>query len=157
VISLLIITFRKLTQNDLNFLLRCLEYPHVKLWWDKDIKWTYDLIKEKYTTYTYDYKLKNNEKKSLQAYIIVYNNQPIGYIQYYFWNDFNEKNILDRAASFDWYIGEMDYLGKGLSTKILNQFIREIINSEFIVVECEIANVAAIKCYEKVGLKKTKT
>ena len=43
--------------------LKWLEMPHIKLWWDKDIEWSLELIEQKYSSYVRGYKLENNEPK----------------------------------------------------------------------------------------------
>ncbi|HJD60978.1 MAG TPA: hypothetical protein LFV90_02250 [Rickettsia endosymbiont of Columbicola hoogstraali] len=50
--------------------------PHVKLWWDQEIKWNLELIKQKYLSYIKWYKLQNNEPKKIQAYIVEVNRTP---------------------------------------------------------------------------------
>ncbi|WP_208853721.1 hypothetical protein [Rickettsia sibirica] len=44
--------------------------PHIKLWWDKDIAWSLELIEQKYSSYVIGYKLENNEPKNIHTYII---------------------------------------------------------------------------------------
>ena len=45
--------------------LKWLEMPHIKLWWDKDIEWSLELIEQKYSSYVRGYKLENNEPKNI--------------------------------------------------------------------------------------------
>ncbi len=45
------ITFETLSEKHFSLLLKWLETPHVKKWWDQDIHWTLGLIKEKYDNY----------------------------------------------------------------------------------------------------------
>lgn len=40
------LTFIPLQERHFPFLLKWLEMPHVKAWWDKDVKWNIDLIKK---------------------------------------------------------------------------------------------------------------
>jgi hypothetical protein len=51
------ITFESLNKSHLSLLLNWLDTPHVKLWWDQDIKWTTELIQEKYGHYINEYKI----------------------------------------------------------------------------------------------------
>ena len=75
------LTFIPLQERHFPFLLKWLEMPHVKAWWDKDVKWNIDLIKKKYASYVHGYKMVDGQKKLIQAYIICVNDQEIGYIQ----------------------------------------------------------------------------
>ncbi|WP_232049297.1 acetyltransferase [Rickettsia asiatica] len=73
------INFIPLSTSHFSFLLKWLEMPHVKLWWDEDIKWSLELIEQKYLSYVKGYKLENNDPKNIQAYIIEADHTPIGY------------------------------------------------------------------------------
>jgi len=42
----MIITFKPLQETHFPLLLKWLETPHVKQWWDEDVVWTLELIKE---------------------------------------------------------------------------------------------------------------
>ena len=74
------ITFTSLTESHFPLLLKWLETTHVKLWWDQDVKWTPELIQEKYGSYVKGYKLApkrycersdtiQGNTKSLRAFI----------------------------------------------------------------------------------------
>ncbi|MFP3016806.1 MAG: hypothetical protein ACEY3L_20090 [Wolbachia sp.] len=45
------ITFKALKEEHFLLLLKWLETPHVKRWWDADINWTPELIEKKYSNY----------------------------------------------------------------------------------------------------------
>ena len=77
------IAFRNLSEHDFPLLLKWLETPHVKRWWDSEVVWTLDKITQKYSSYVKQYKIENGKKRSIFAFIIVLDDQPIGYIQYY--------------------------------------------------------------------------
>jgi hypothetical protein len=42
------ITFIPLQESHFPLLLKWLEAPHVKAWWDQDVHWNLELIKEKF-------------------------------------------------------------------------------------------------------------
>jgi len=46
------IVFEPLVKSHFSLLLTWLETPHVKAWWDQDVRWTKELIAEKYGSYT---------------------------------------------------------------------------------------------------------
>ena len=64
------IHFAPLSETHFPLLLKWLEQPHVKAWWDRDISYTQALVEEKYTSYVDGYKLENGEKKTISAFII---------------------------------------------------------------------------------------
>jgi aminoglycoside 6'-N-acetyltransferase len=162
------ISFQPLQEIDFPLLLKWLQSAHVKKWWDREVNWTQKLIKEKYSDYVKGYKkiIENNKeiKLLINAFIICLDVYPIGYIQYYNKHDFpfeynrDEIDLPKNCAGFDWYIGEEKYIAKGLGPKILETFINNYIFKNFanVIADSEINNIAAIKCYEKVGFEKIK-
>ena len=58
----------------------------------------------------------------------------------------------------DQFIGDLDYIGKGVGTRMIKEFITYLSTIEpkvtTIIVDPEPENRAAIRCYEKVGFKK---
>lgn len=49
------ITFEPLAESYFSLLLKWLEAPHVKAWWDWDVTWTPELIPEKFGSYVKGY------------------------------------------------------------------------------------------------------
>lgn len=49
------ISFRSLFEQDFPLLLKWLETPHVKTWWDSEVAWTIDKINQKYSSYVNQY------------------------------------------------------------------------------------------------------
>lgn len=154
------ITFKKLEEKDFPLLVNWLNEPHVKKWWDREIIWTKDLIKEKYLTYVHGYKLDNAVKKSINAFIIHADQQAIGYIQYYNAYDFERddyvlRGLPENLAAIDLYIGEPYFIGKGLASLIINKFLDQYVWPSFYacLVDPDMDNIRAIKAYEKAGFK----
>ncbi|WP_367608387.1 hypothetical protein [Legionella sp. W05-934-2] len=58
------ISFKSLCEADFSLLLKWLEAPHVKAWWDQDIEWTPDLIRENFD-YIKGYKFYNGVAKAI--------------------------------------------------------------------------------------------
>lgn len=130
------ISFIALNKSHFSLLLKWLETPHVKAWWDKDIPWTTELINKKYSNYVKGYKVLTLKDqiitKPIFAYVIYLNNLPIGYIQYYNKHDFQPEQNYDiselpkSCAGLDWYIGELEFTGKGIGSKALSLFLEGI-------------------------------
>jgi aminoglycoside 6'-N-acetyltransferase len=162
----MIVNFEPLHEEHFPLLLKWLEAPHVKKWWDTDVLWTPELVEKKYGTYTQRYKLENGVKKGIDAFIIFLDDIYVGYIQLYDTVDFPREedstatNTLRKSlAGIDIFIGEEDYLGKGLSFLILNQFLKIFVDPHYeaCFVDPDSANIAAIHAYEKVGFQYLKT
>ena len=150
------ITFIPLAEFHFPLLLKWLETPHVKAWWDRDISWTPALISEKYTNYVKGYVLEAGITKAISAYIICVNTAPVGYIQIYNAHVFSRTTPLTglpkKLGAFDMLIGEEAYLNRGIGSQALAQFLREQGNLyTHIFADPECTNYAAIRAYEKAG------
>jgi aminoglycoside 6'-N-acetyltransferase len=157
------IAFIPLAQSHFPLLLKWLETPHVKAWWDKDVTWTFELIEEKYGHYVKGYKrlkLKGQViEKPVHAFIIALNDTPIGYIQYYNKHDFSPEQDYETTelpascAALDWHIGEVAFIGKGIGSKALSLFLDHHVFPSFncVFVDPDTANQTAIRVYEKAG------
>lgn len=152
------ISFRSLSEQDFPFLLKWLETPHVKTWWDNEVVWTIDKITQKYSSYVNQYKIDNGKKKSIFAFIILLDEQPIGYIQYYDVRDFltlpaNKSCDFQKSAAIDFYLGEESVLRQGIGSTALMQFVQHTVFQQFdtALATPDIKNHSAIACYQKAG------
>lgn len=97
--------------------------------------------------------------------ILFYNLKPLGYIQTYKIWDFPEYNKFAQADEFtngiDLFIGEEDYLHKGIGAKIISTFLKTIVYKNNKINKCIIGpdpkNIVAIRAYEKAGFEYEKT
>lgn len=160
------ITFEAFNEYHFPLILEWLEKPHVKKWWDSDVIYRQESIKEKYLDYTKGYKKVDGVQKPLHAYIIFANDHPIGYIQFYNAYDFpRDSSLLDLPESLsavDLFIGEEDSLSKGIGSNALKDFLDQYVFTyyRYAFVDPEIENVAAVRAYEKAGfsvIKKVQT
>lgn len=153
------ITFIPLTSSHFDLLLKWLEAPHVKKFWDSHIKYTDILIKEKYSSYVEGYKLSGGIKKPIFPYIICQDETPVGYIQVYNAYDFPRAKPLERLplnlAALDLFIGEEHALGLGIASKAIEQFCIDYLKNsyDYIFVDTDISNMVARRAYEKAGFK----
>lgn len=156
------IKFQPLKHEHLEHLLRWMQSPHITPWWGDGIQWTESAIKEKYTPYTCGWKLELGQKKAIYPYIIYVEGSPVGYIQYYNALDFAREGFdvkkyptqaAQSLAALDFYIGEQDYLGKGLGERILKEFLHTHVFAHFdaCLVDPDRSNKSALKTYSKAG------
>lgn len=153
------ITFAPLAESHFPLLLKWLDAPHVKAWWDQDVKWNPKLIQEKYADYARGYKLDNGVAKAISAHVIYVDNTPIGYIQIYNAYDFAHGEPLTglpaSLAAFDVLIGDEAYLKQGIGSGAIAQFLKEHGNSyTHVFADPDSNNIGAIRAYEKAGFKK---
>ena len=152
-----LIDFRRLDIYDLENMHKWFNNDFVIEWFSKK-KWTFKEIEEKYLPYI------NNEKPT-QGYLILYDNTPIGYIQTYKIHDYQDYarfvDINENASGLDLFIGEQEFIHKGLGKDIIIKFLKEIVFSLSDSISCvlgpEPKNEIAIKTYKKVGFKYLKT
>jgi len=153
------ITFIPLSKNHFPLLLKWLNTPHVKKFWDEDIVWTLAKISEKYESYTRGYKREDGYKKTIKAYIILSNDDPVGYIQIYNAYDFRRSkplhNLPEKLAAIDILIGEEKYLNQGIGSMSIETFLDgDIGDYSHVFVGPDMDNISAIKAYEKAGFIK---
>ncbi|KTD56677.1 GNAT family acetyltransferase [Legionella santicrucis] len=153
------ITFTPLAESHFPLLLKWLEAPHVKAWWDQSVTYTLDLVHEKYSSYVKGYKLVEGLEKPIKSFIIQHNQNPVGYIQIYNAYDFpRSKSLLglpENLGAFDIFIGAEEALQQGVGSKAILEFLKLQGNQySHIFADPDSNNVAAVKCYEKAGFKK---
>ena len=155
------IIFQPLHESHFPLLLKWLETPHVKKWWDQDVAYTMKLVKEKFGKHIHGIPLSKNSNHKTYAYVICLDEEMIGYIQAYNAHDFAQENHLDLSAisgsvcGVDLFIGESSFLNKGLGTRILNEFEKQILAPHFdcCLIDPAKDNLTAVKAYTKAGFK----
>ena len=135
------ITFRKLedNQNEYIQLHKWCQNEFVYEWFEQRIL-SYDEIVNKYKN-----KLKEGKQELL---IIKCNDKDIGLVQIYRY----DKDTYE----YDLFIGEEEYLNKGIGTIIVNKvnnYIHDNYKVNSIILRPFKRNIRAIKCYEKCGFK----
>ena len=137
--------FRRLTSDDFPLLLVWLSREHVKEWWN-DGEDTLDKVALNY----------GEEEEGLERFILldVEGNieKPIGYFQHYI--------AENGSIGIDQFIGEEDYLNRGIGTKAISIFVEMIMREHdpvSIILDPSPDNKRAIRCYEKVGFQHYET
>ena len=152
------ISFRSLRTSDLGLMHRWLNAPHVRRWWYAEGT-SYTEIENEYLPYI-------EGRDSAKPFVILHENKPIGYIQSYrisAEDDEGYANLVDveDSAGVDMFIGEAEYLHRGLGRHIIQGFLYEHVFSdpgvEVCVIGPEPKNTAAIRAYEKAGFRFFKT
>ncbi|KTD03474.1 GNAT family N-acetyltransferase [Fluoribacter gormanii] len=153
--------FKALNESDLILLYHWFQEPTIKQWYARGQSWSFDDIKQKYLP-------RILGKDNVPSFIIYIDALPLGFIQYYCLNDYLPEGIWhknhrmfqdyhsNKIAGIDLFIAPSNQRGKGLGKQILDLFITELPNSICaILVDPEIHNHQAIRCYEKAGFKRT--
>ena len=109
--------------------------------------------------------IENKYKNKLLAnqqhlFFINYNDTKIGFVQIYKYDDKKNDALIkyNSIIEYDIFIGESEYLSRGLGTKIVNyvnNYIYENYLCDCIVLRPFKRNKRAVKCYEKCGFERT--
>ncbi|MCI5053177.1 MAG: GNAT family N-acetyltransferase [Simkaniaceae bacterium] len=129
------ITFDKFTQNDVPLFKKWAKLPHIKNTW----------FLEGYQT------VEEHIEKAFEdeAFIIKEANRPIGYIYF-------RQDDPNGTYSIDIFIAKTTHLNRGLGTLIIKTFCHRAFENRQvrrIIIDPAKDNLAAIRCYEKVGFK----
>jgi aminoglycoside 6'-N-acetyltransferase len=156
------ISFTCLKVNHLSRLLKWLNKPHVKEWWDQDVNWTSELVKEKFGSYVEGYKLDHESKKAIEAFVICVDGREVGYCQSYDVADFPVDGFVSHSkqvAGLDLFIGEGEMIGRGWGAEIIQLFCENHIDQRFeaCFVDPNKDNTRAIRAFEKAGFRKIMT
>jgi RimJ/RimL family protein N-acetyltransferase len=155
-----IITFRPLRETDLPLIHKWLNAPHVSEWWSLDGNHRPSL--EEVVKH---FSPRTGGTEPVDCYMINCGGRPIGMIQSCKLDDFPAEKAMfgleDGYAGIDLFIGEEDYVHKGLGSGIIGKYVKEIIFDKYGVSCCVIdpdpGNIAAIKAYDKAGFRHLKT
>ena len=113
-------------------------------------KFSFEEIENKYKN-----KLLVNQP---HLFFINYNDNKIGFVQIYKYDDKKSQELIkyDSIYEYDMFIGELEYLLRGIGTKVvdyINNYIYENYLCDCIVLRPFKRNKRAIKCYEKSGFE----
>ncbi|HAT4486923.1 TPA: GNAT family N-acetyltransferase [Legionella pneumophila] len=153
--------FKPLAVEDLNQLYQWFQEPTINYWYARDKNWTLNDIKEKYEP-------RILGKEHVPSFIVYVDNSPFGFIQYYLLKESLPDGINDYESvlfhqykakdlvGIDLFVAEEKRRGKGLGLELIGQFIGIFLTRfKAIVVNPNVHNQQAIRCYEKAGFNQT--
>lgn len=146
----LVLSFRPMQADDLRLMHEWLQRPHVRRWWSK--RETYEEVVEHYL-------LAIEGSKATDLYVVLLNDQAIGFIQTYLLADYPEDASVveagDGAAGVDLFIADNDLTGRGIGSEMLRRFVSEIVfakpTTRYCIADPEAENVASVRAFEKAG------
>ncbi len=146
------IAFRRMTADDLRLMHEWLQREHVRKWWSK--RETYEDVVEHYLPAI-------EGSKPTDLYVILVNDRPAGFIQTYDVSDHPEYRELvdveDGVAGVDLFLAEEVATGRGLGSKVLVDFVRDVVFSvpatHACIADPDAENRASIRAFEKAGFR----
>lgn len=143
------ISFRPVGRRDMDRLTRWQSRPHVARWWTDPA----DIAS---ITATYDPRVLAEERT--EVFLVEVDGTAVGLIQRYRHRDHpswdRAVGIAD-AAGIDYYLGEPDYLGRGVGSAAIAAFAAETLDRypdiEWVVAAPQQANVASWRALERAG------
>ncbi|AZU60758.1 GNAT family N-acetyltransferase [Neobacillus mesonae] len=104
-----------------------------------------------------------NGEAEVEKCIVEYNQIRIGYIQFYQVNEETSKirdyGTEENIYGMDQFIGETEYWNKGIGTLLVNSMVEYLVEKKQanrIIMDPQISNARALRCYEKCGFKKVR-
>jgi aminoglycoside 6'-N-acetyltransferase len=151
-----VISFRALEKPDFPLLQRWLSEPHVDEWWHEPLDLTG--LEQKYGS-------RIDGTEPTHVFIIEHETQPIGWIQWYRWSDYPKHaakiGAESDAAGIDLSIGDVSLIGKGIGSRAIREFVRNIVFAQpgvtAVMTDPEERNARSCRAFEKAGFRPVST
>lgn len=152
------VSIRKMTHDDYQVMSEWLSTKEVlEFYGDIHSPFTLEEVKRKYEPRVIG-------DHHVHPYIIDLENKPIGYMQHYYHDDKSKEEFgyspSQHVIGIDQFIGVPSLFNKGYGTQIVRKFVDYIclnMQVDVIVLDPEITNTRAIRCYEKCGFREVKS
>jgi len=145
--------FRSMTHDDLPDVVRWQQAPHAARWFRRhDLGDDLERAQERYGR-------RIDGIEPTRMWVIEINGEPVGYVQDYLIGDHPEYAILTAepdAIGVDYVIGEPSLVGKGIGTRVLRTFLRDVVRTYYPDATKYVAcpdhrNAASLRVLEKLG------
>jgi len=149
------LTIRQLNESDTPFLSKWLSDPDVLQYYEgRDKPFNEEKVRSVFL----------NKDEAVQMCIVSFNEQEIGYIQFYKLDDESKKeygyeNSTETLFGMDQFIGEIDFWNRGIGRLLVSSTVDYLVNhlkADKVVMDPQTWNSRAISCYEKCGFKRVK-
>lgn len=145
--------FCPLTIADFNIMHEWFNQPHVQAFYSLH-SWRFDEVEKKLMPYL-------SKTNPVKGFIASLKGTPVAYLQYspLTHNPWPEQDLPDsvitNGAGIDFFIGAPSLIGKGLGSKVIDAFIRQVIwaQYEYCLADPDIHNLQSIKALNKCGFE----
>lgn len=145
------IVFRPMAESDLANLVRWMRADHARQWFGDEPQ-TVKLACERYAA-------ELDGTSATRMWIVVLDGRDIGYIQDYpvvAYDDYVVRIQDTEAIAFDYLIGEVDLIDRGIGTQMITAFCHEVLCRDYpdaprFVASPDVRNSRSIRVLEKCG------
>lgn len=145
------ITFRRLVDADIPALVTWMAADHAQPWFGDEPR-SPELAREHYAA-------ELAGTSATRMWIVLFDDRPIGYIQDYpvaAYDDYAVRVQDLQAVAFDYLIGEVELVDRGIGTAMVTTFCREILCRDYpeaprFVASPDVRNARSIRMLEKCG------
>lgn len=134
-----LVELRKIQDDDIPLMRQWLYKDYIIKWYQDPEEWIKEINE------------RDNEFKFVKHFIVLYEEKPIGFCQYYTCSDAGEdwygEIPLEGTYSIDYLIGEEEYLGKGFGKAIIELLVNRVFSideAERIIVLPEEDNLPSV-------------
>ncbi len=150
------INFETLNESHFSLIHQWFNKPHVQGFYSLR-NWKKEDVSKKLMPYI-------KGEKGISGFIVSLGKMPIGYIQScpikdHPWDNQDlPDDVVQEAAGFDIFIGEEEYLGKNLGSRIVETFLEKHIwpHYRYCLADPDIRNEASMRLFVKCGFKEHK-
>jgi aminoglycoside 6'-N-acetyltransferase len=148
------VAFRPMTRADFPDVVRWVSEPHVARWWD-DESGTLERAERHYGPAL-------DGRDPTRMWVVEVNGRSVGFVQDYLIGDHPEWALLTArpdAVGFDYAIGAPAWVGKGLGTRMLWTFLRDVVRPRYPEAGTYFAapdhrNAASLRVLDKLGFER---
>jgi aminoglycoside 6'-N-acetyltransferase len=145
-------SFRPLATTDFAQFAAWLAQPHVQKWWREPA--TVEHVAEEYGACT-------RGDCTTRVFVVSVDGHDIGIMQCYMlasYPEYDELFGMPDAASIDYLIGVAEYVGRGVGTAMIGEFIEQVVWPAYpeatrVVTSVEVENGASLGALKKAGFK----
>ncbi len=146
------LNFRPLAKADFPLFAQWLSRPHVQRWWREPA--TVEHVAK-------DYGACTDGDFTTRVYVVQDGSKPIGIIQVFRLSDYPDEDQyypFRGAVSIDYLIGEEEYVGRGVGTRVIREFIDTVVRKLYpdatgVATGAEVENVASLGALRKAGFE----
>ncbi len=120
------ISFRRMTRDDLPDIVRWQRAPHVRTWWLNAVS-TPAAASERYGP-------RIDGAVPIRMWVVCVDGRAVGYVQDYPLkadDEYAAKTGHPDAIGFDYLIGEHDLIGRGLGTRVIWEYLRDVLVPDY--------------------------